>query len=303
VSERIPYAVAWALCSLLLLSLGFVTVVALAAVVAARGDPAHAPQALVAFGVYAKVVLAKGLLPALAIALALWAWLDRGGRLAQRGWRVRALGLLAAATLGSVAAAGLLLPLSIPGLPPVRFTGAANFVRTCLEMAVPVALAAWLPQWILPRVRRHASLLLAGLLVVFLAGGASVARLARSTAGRAAPPADVPREQIEPGDLAIVDRLLAEGDPMPVYADGALMAMELRSVRPGGLYARIGLRNGDRVGAIGGVALGSPGLAGALQRALRESREIELSVERSDGTPARITVSSDELLGALGASE
>jgi type II secretion system protein C len=428
VSDRISYAAAWALCSALLLSLGFLAVVALGAVIAARGDPAHASQTLVAFGIYLKVVLAKGLLPALLVALALWAWLDRGGRLARRGWRWSALGLLAAATLGSVAAAAGLMPLPVPGLPPVRFTGTANFLRTCAEMAVPVAIAAWIPQTILPRLRRHAPLLLAGLLVVFLAGGASVARFVRSAPARLPPPAAAPahpeqappaappretipdqgaipvselplqllatsvapeptrsvafvadteravpqlmregdafefhpearltriestralidnegrtemlelnpdtslfrdlrtpaqelsreeiesrrdmakriRERIEAGpqatEMALVGGLLAEGDPVPVYSDGALTSVELQNVRPDGLYARMGLRDGDRVGAINGVALGSPEVGSALLRALTEAPEIELSVERSDGTPTQIKVPREKLLEEL----
>jgi type II secretory pathway component PulC len=433
VSDRISYAAAWALCSALLLSLGFVAVVAIGARIAA-GQGASMQQTLLAFAVYTKVVLFKGLLPALFVALALWAWLDRGGRLARRGWRWSAVGLALAATLGSVAAAAGLMPLAIPGLPPVRYTGTANFVRTCAEMAVPVALAAWLPRTLLPRLRRHAALLLAGLLVVFLAGGASVARFVRTSARALPPPAvapgelpeaapidppapppapfpdaggipiselplqllatsvvpapgrsvafvadteraspqllregdafefhprvvltrieasralidnegrterlelnpdtavldqadplaDLSREEIEhrrgisqrirqwieagpeATETAVVGGLLAEGDPVPVYSDGTLTGLELQNIRPDGLYARMGLRDGDRVGAINGVAIGSPDAGGELLRALVEAPAIELSVERSDGTPAEIVLPRDQLLDELRALE
>jgi type II secretory pathway component PulC len=232
---------------------------------------------------------------------------------------------------------------------------------------VPVAPADWISQTIVPMLRRHASLLLAGALVVFLAGGASVARLVRN-APRPKPPttrpsAPVPVEAAIPvselplrllatsvaaepirsiafvadtgrgapqllreGDAfafhprvrltrveptrALIDNQgrtemleldpdaslwRADGDPVPVYSDGAPTGVELHHVRPGGLYARIGLREGDRVGAINGVALSSSEAGSALLRALTESPEIELTVERSDGTPTRITVPREKL--------
>jgi general secretion pathway protein C len=275
---------------------------------------------------------------------------------------------------------------------------------------------AWLHRTVLPRLRRHAALLLAGLLVVFLAGGASVARFVRNSARALPPPAtrEVPepgpqaplakselplqllatavaheparsvafvadterassqlmqegdafefrprvvltrieatralidnegrtemlevnpdtslleqaqppapklsreeidrrrataeriREWIEAGpqatEMGLVGGLLAAGDPVPVYSDGVLMGVELQNIRPGSFYARMGLREGDRVGAINGVALGSPEAGNELLRALAQSPEIELSVERSEGTPSQIKVPRDELLEQL----
>jgi len=278
-----------------------------------------------------------------------------------------------------VAAAGL-MPLPMPGLPSVTFTGTGNFLRTCAEMAVPVALAAWLPRMILSRLRRHLALVLAGLLVVFIAGGASMTRLARLRATEAHPvaapqpgpvrdaasplgphpgaplAAPVPiddaariqrllpdldlaaleaavaaaadaeledpgweeierrrqtaerlREWIAAGPRAtgpaLFGGLLAEGETVPVYADGELRGIELQNVRPDGFYARLGLREGDLVESINGVTFDAPDASGALLRELARSPQIELSVERSDGTPERITVPRQQLLDGLQALE
>jgi hypothetical protein len=88
-----------------------------------------------------------------------------------------------------VAAAAAFLPLPVPGLPPVRYTGTVNFVQTCMEMAGAVLLAAWIPRSVR---KRSAALIVAGLGVVFLAGGASMTYWARMRAPHATPDAAPP---------------------------------------------------------------------------------------------------------------
>jgi hypothetical protein len=195
-SQRILYGLAWALCAALLLAAGFAAVViagaAIAVAHAAPGIPFRLPTA---FAVYGAVVMLKGLLPALLLALALWALLDRVARLRDRGPIAVALGLFATATLGSVAAAGLLLPLPTRAIGAVHYTGVENFLRTCAEMAVPVALSAWLPRALLPHSRRALALVSAAIVVAFVAGGVWVARLVpqRAPAAESAPPAAAPQ--------------------------------------------------------------------------------------------------------------
>jgi hypothetical protein len=177
-SQRVLYGLAWVLCAALLLAAGFAAFVIAGAMIAA----AHAAQGgavgiPTVFAVYGAVVLLKGLLPALLLALALWALLDRFARLRDRGRIAVVLGLVATATLGSVAAAGLLLPLPTRAIGSVHYTGVANFLRTCAEMAIPVALAAWLPRALLPQSRRALALVSACVVIVFAAGGIWVGRL------------------------------------------------------------------------------------------------------------------------------
>jgi len=46
----------------------------------------------------------------------------------------------------SIAIAGALLPIALPGLPAVKLSGAANFAGTCAEIAAAALVAAWLPR-------------------------------------------------------------------------------------------------------------------------------------------------------------
>ena len=206
VAGRSLYGVAWALSAAVLLGGGFVAFAVLGAVIAlSRAGPGAAAGVANAFGIYAVVVLLKGLLPALARALLVWARVDRAARLRDRGRIAAALGLLVAATLGSVAAAGLLLPLPTRVLGSVHYTGVGNFLRTCAEMAVPVALSLWIPRALLPASRRGLVLVLTGIAAVFVAGGASIAHFARPSEppvdttppAAAQPPAQAPESSAE----------------------------------------------------------------------------------------------------------
>jgi hypothetical protein len=168
---------AWALCAAVLLSAGFLgSVHAGTAIALAHAKPEALLQVQTAFVVYARVVLVKGLLPALLVALLLWPLLDRGGRFSGRGRAGLALGLAIAAMLASVAIAAALLPLTLPGLPPVTFTGALNFARTCAEMTGAVMLAAWIPRSVS---KRSAAWITVGFAVVFVTGWVAKSHWAR----------------------------------------------------------------------------------------------------------------------------
>ena len=47
-----------------------------------------------------------------------------------------------------------------------------------------------------------------------------------------------------------------------VYEDGEMVGVQIDGIRDGGLYDRIGLRNGDVVTEINGVSLADPGADG-----------------------------------------
>lgn len=149
-TERVRYGVAWTCGAVALLAIGFLAVIGLGyAIARGHADSVQALQA--ALLVYARVVMAKGLLPALLLGLALWPLLDARGFFSRRGPRGVLLGLVLAAALASTAVSAALLPLALPGLPSVVFTGAGNFARTCVEMTIAVALAAAIPRWLLSR--------------------------------------------------------------------------------------------------------------------------------------------------------
>ena len=113
----------------------------------------------------------------------LWPLLDHGGRFSGRGRFGLALGLAIAAMLASVATAAALLPLKLPGLPPVTFTGALNFARTCAELTGAVMLAAWIPRSVS---KRSAAWITVGFAVVKSCGRCSCSKPHCSSLGEVA---------------------------------------------------------------------------------------------------------------------
>lgn len=356
-------AAAWLLCAVALLTAGLFYWLHLGALIAtAHAAPGAASRVQTAFSVYAQVVLAKGLLPALVLTLALGSLFDWRGRLARRGRLGVPLGLAIAATLASIAVAALLLPLALPGLPSVVFTGTGNFVRTCAEMAAAVMLAAWMSRTLISMSWRNAALAVTALAALLVTAGALVTDWARARAPEpiesaataasgfaAAPPvpaaaepaperdssgAETPaaesslpsraaapqgpyrpdeeelerrraaaarlRARIAAGPEAsgpvVATGLLAEADPRPVYEDGELLGIELQNVRPDGLFARLGLREGDLVQSINGAPLDE---SGALLREIIGSPQVVLQVEQMDGTQRDVTVPRQQILEGL----
>lgn len=192
-TRKVLGAAAWTVSAVVLLAVGFLAWVNLGATIATRAKPDAALQVRTAFELYAQLVLFKALLPALLLALVLWLLLDWRGWFSRRGRLGLALGLALAATLASVVVAAALMPVPLLGLPAVKFPGALDFVRTCLEMAAAVSFAAWLPRSVRPR---SAALIAAGVIVVVVAGGASLSWWARThapdTTPNAGPPPPLP---------------------------------------------------------------------------------------------------------------
>lgn len=96
--------------------------------------------------------------------------------------------------------------------------------------------------------------------------------------------------------------LLAEGDVSVAYQDGEMIGIQIDGIRDGGVYDRIGLRNGDVVKDINGVSLADPAaMAGVLAQVVTSSKLV-FSVEGSDGTPRTLTFPTgqfQELVGSL----
>jgi general secretion pathway protein C len=108
------------------------------------------------------------------------------------------------------------------------------------------------------------------------------------------------RERIDhpPEPHVAVGGLLADGTPTPVYEQDELVGFAIESVRPGGVYDRIGLREGDRVDAINGVALGDPGATEAVIAALGSAPRFELAVERN-GRRETLSIPTDQIIREL----
>ncbi len=137
----------WALSSTALLTLGFLAWVYISFRLATSGaDEASIQSTRTALGVYARLVLLKGLLPQLLLALLAWPVLDRLFSLRDRGRKSVAAGLLACAALAAAVVIPTLLTSSLLDLPAVKFKDAWNFVQTYLEMTIGVSAALLLPR-------------------------------------------------------------------------------------------------------------------------------------------------------------
>jgi general secretion pathway protein C len=90
--------------------------------------------------------------------------------------------------------------------------------------------------------------------------------------------------------LANPNQLLMQARVVPAFRHGAAQGFKLFSIRPGSLYERIGLQNGDVMQRINGLSLDSVEQGLYAFQKLRESPRIELEVERN-GQPVRLTYS------------
>ena len=165
-------ALLWLPLAALLLALGFIAWLALASHIAGRSlDPAATARMQTAFVVYARVTLFKGLLPALALALALWPLFERAFGLDRRGALARALGIVCASAVASTAVAALLLPSPLWGFASVvRYAGVGHLAQTCAEMTAGVAAALLVSRWWL-RSRAQLPVWLSGVALACIAAG------------------------------------------------------------------------------------------------------------------------------------
>jgi general secretion pathway protein C len=97
--------------------------------------------------------------------------------------------------------------------------------------------------------------------------------------------------------------LLLEGDVRPVFEGGELVGVQLDALREGGVYDQVGLRNGDIVTAVNGVPLGEPTAAARVMAELAVSDQLEVRVERNDGTEEVLSVPTAEFTEAVRALE
>jgi type II secretion system protein C len=93
--------------------------------------------------------------------------------------------------------------------------------------------------------------------------------------------------------------LLAEGDVRAVYEDGELIGVQLDAIREGGVYDRFGLRNGDVVTDINGISLGHPSAAAEVLAQFAVSDELQVSVERGDGSLETLSISTADFKTAV----
>jgi general secretion pathway protein C len=97
-------------------------------------------------------------------------------------------------------------------------------------------------------------------------------------------------------DAEIIDKLLA--NPMvfakgvrvvPTVKDGKPAGFKLYALRPGSLFARLGMVNGDTLAAINGMSLTSADKALEIYTRLRDAKTMTLDIDRR-GTPITVTL-------------
>ncbi|HEX5068493.1 MAG TPA: type II secretion system protein N [Myxococcota bacterium] len=88
--------------------------------------------------------------------------------------------------------------------------------------------------------------------------------------------------------------LLGEGDVSAVYEDEKLVGVQFDSIREGGFYDQIGLKNGDVVTEINGVSVSDPAAMVKVIGQFVGSDELDIAVERG-GAPQRLVVSTPPL--------
>jgi hypothetical protein len=142
----------WWACASALLAGGFVLYLLLGFAIARPADAAAARELRAALTIYGKVVLFKGLLPQLWLALVLAGLLERRF-LRARGRAGLAVLLALSAGLAGLPVAATLLRADLPWLPRAVFTGPLDFAMTWLQMSAAVVAAALLPRLAWPTLR------------------------------------------------------------------------------------------------------------------------------------------------------
>ena len=146
-------ALRWGIAASLLLAGGLALYLLLVYAIGRPADPAAARELHDALFVYGRLLLVKGLLPQLWLALWLGSWLERRLAASARGPARLAALLAASAGVAGLLVASTLLRAELPGSPRVVFADAANFARTWLEMSAAVTAALVLPRLAWPALR------------------------------------------------------------------------------------------------------------------------------------------------------
>lgn len=98
---------------------------------------------------------------------------------------------------------------------------------------------------------------------------------------------EIPSTELQ-GALARLDQLTTQARAMPAMENGQVVGFKLAAIRQGSLYTKIGLQNGDVLRRINGLTLDSPEKALEAFARLRESKHIQLDIDRG-GAPVRKT--------------
>ncbi len=80
--------------------------------------------------------------------------------------------------------------------------------------------------------------------------------------------------------LSNLNSIATQARIVPAFKNGVAQGFKLFSIRPGSLYAKIGIQNGDVIKKINGYDINSPDKALEVYQKLKDAREISVELER-----------------------
>ncbi len=84
--------------------------------------------------------------------------------------------------------------------------------------------------------------------------------------------------------LSNLNDIATQARIVPAFKNGVAEGFKLFSIRPGSLYAKIGIQNGDVIQRINGFEINSPDKALEVYQKLRDARRVEIQLDRRGQT-------------------
>jgi general secretion pathway protein C len=89
----------------------------------------------------------------------------------------------------------------------------------------------------------------------------------------------IPREEIDK-QLSNLNSIATQARIVPSFKNGTANGFKLFSIRPGSIYSKIGIQNGDVIRRINGFEINSPDKALEVYSKLKEASKVEIELER-----------------------
>lgn len=89
----------------------------------------------------------------------------------------------------------------------------------------------------------------------------------------------IPRDEIDK-QLSNLNSIATQARIVPSFKNGVANGFKLFSIRPGSIYSKIGIQNGDVIRKINGYEINSPDKALEVYSKLKEASKIEIELER-----------------------
>ncbi len=90
------------------------------------------------------------------------------------------------------------------------------------------------------------------------------------------------------GTMSNLNEIATQARIVPAFEDGEAQGFKLFSIRPGSVYAEIGIQNGDVVRSINGFEINSPDRALEVYQRLRDSQRVEVEIVRRGQTIRKV---------------